>query len=56
MSLFTIMSPKGWTGPSYEAGSPEEAERMAAEDGYEVIDYIVSEPCYGTILVVEDEG
>lgn len=55
MSLFTIMSPKGWVGPEYQADSDEEAERMAAQDGYEVLDYIVSEPCYGTILVVEDQ-
>jgi hypothetical protein len=47
--IYTVMSPSGWTGPSYERDDPEEAAQAAEADGYEVIDVMDS------TLVVPDE-
>lgn len=46
------MTPKGSKGNEYEAESFEAAEKMAAADGYKVVDYAD----YGNqaILVIED--
>jgi hypothetical protein len=35
---YTVMSPDGMTGSSYEADDPEVAAQMAEKDGYDILD------------------
>lgn len=49
MPEFTIMSPNGYVGQSYQAEDAETAARMAIADGEEIIDYM------DNLLIVADE-
>ncbi len=46
---YTVMSPNGWTGPSYDAPDAEAAAVMARLAGHDIVDI------QGNLLVVEDE-
>lgn len=38
LETFTVMSPSGWTGPSYQARDSDDAAAQAERDGYEIVD------------------
>lgn len=38
LETYTVMSPSGWTGPSYQARDSDEAAAQAEAAGYEIID------------------
>jgi hypothetical protein len=38
LETFTVMSPKGWVGPDYQARDSDDAAAQAEADGYEIVD------------------
>jgi hypothetical protein len=38
LETFTVMSPRGWTGPSYQARDSDDAAAQAERDGYPIVD------------------